>query len=84
MLTLFWQSVPEDLQDTGRELVDKGEQLIESAKADPVLAGVLIAIGVITAIIFVWGLFKQVFKAAFVAAALSAGAWYWYFQIREG
>ena len=63
-------------------LVERGEELIEAAKADPVLAGVLIGVGVLTALIFVVGLGKQAFKAALVGAILSAGTWYWYFNIR--
>jgi hypothetical protein len=72
MLTLFQDS----------DIVDQGRQVVEAAKDDPVLAGVLIGIGVITAGIVVFGLIKQLFKAAFVAALLSAGAWFWYFNIR--
>jgi len=72
MLTLFQDS----------DIVDQGRQLVDAAKDDPVLAGVLIGIGVITAGIVVFGLVKQLFKAAFIAALLSAGAWFWYFNIR--
>ncbi len=57
-------------------------EVIEAAKADPVLAGALIAVGVATLGLFVWGLTKQVFKAALFAGLASAGVWYWYFNIR--
>lgn len=74
MLRLFLQTddlVPEQV----------GE-VIDAAKTDPVLAGALIVIGVATLALFVWGLTKQVFKAALFAGLASAGVWYWYFNIR--
>jgi Flp pilus assembly pilin Flp len=51
-------------------------------QANPALLAALIGVGVVTALIFVWGVVKQFFKAAFFAALASAGAWYWYFNIR--
>jgi hypothetical protein len=82
MLTLLWQTIPDDLKEQGEELLERGQELIEQAKADPALLGILIAIGVVTALIFVWGIIKQAFKAAIIGGLLSAGAWYWYFNIR--
>jgi hypothetical protein len=58
------------------------EELVEAAKADPVLLGVLIGVGVLAALFFVFGIFKQFFKTAVFAGLLSAGVWYWYFNIR--
>lgn len=69
MLSYFWQT-------------ERVEDVIEAAKADPVLAGALIAAGVATLGITFWGLFKQVFKTALFAGLASAGIWYWYFNIR--
>ena len=78
--------ISDDVRERADELTDQvGEQvgvLVEQAKADPALLAILIAVGVITAIVFLWGVIKQVFKAALVAGVLSAGAWYWYFNIR--
>ena len=74
MLLLFLQTdelVPEQV----------GE-VIEAAKADPALAAALIAAGVATLAIFVWGMTKQLFKAALFAGLASAGIWYWYFNIK--
>ncbi|MCB2222665.1 MAG: hypothetical protein KQH83_00710 [Actinobacteria bacterium] len=83
MLRLFFQTTttttPADLIEQGRETVS---QIVEAAKADPTLLAVLIGVGVVTLGIFFWGLVKQVFKAALVAGLLSAGVWFWYFQIR--
>jgi hypothetical protein len=67
--------IPEDLRE-------QGEELLETAKANPVLLWTLVGVGVITALIFVFGVLRSAFKAAFIGALLSAGAWYWYFNIR--
>jgi hypothetical protein len=41
-----------------------------------------LGIGVLAVVVFVWGIAKQAFKAAFLAAVLGAGAWFWYFNVR--
>lgn len=72
MFNWFFQpEVPEQVGD-----------VIEAAKADPVLAGILIAVGLATLGVFFWGIVKQVFKAALFAGLASAGVWFWYFNIR--
>lgn len=58
------------------------DQVIDAAKDDPVLAGVLLAAGLATLGIFFWGMIKQFFKAAFFAGLATVGIWYWYFNIR--
>ncbi len=57
-------------------------EVIDAAKADPALAGALIAVGLATLGIFLWGMTRQVFKAALFAGLTSAGVWYWYFNIK--
>ena len=75
--------VPEEIVDRVPEDVrERVDEIAETVEANPVLAAILIGIGVLTALIFFWGVIKQVFKAAIVGAVLSAGAWYWYFNIR--
>jgi hypothetical protein len=64
------------------EVPEQVGDVIEAAKADPVLAGVLVAVGLATLGIFFWGIVKQVFKAAFFAGLASAVVWFWYFNIR--
>ena len=64
------------------DVLDQGKELLEAAKADPVLLAVLVGVGVITLGIFFWGIAKQLFKAAIIAGLLSVGVWYWYFNIR--
>lgn len=90
----MWMQVPEDAAEKARELFDQYfesskdslltrlNDLVAQVKEEPVLLAILIGVGVITAIIFFWGIVKQVFKAAIIAGALSAGAWWWYFNIR--
>ena len=74
--------VTDTLVEQGEELLEQGKQIVEAAKTDPVLAAVLISVGVISLGIFFWGVAKQLFKAAIVAGLLSAGVWFWYFNIR--
>lgn len=74
MITMFAQ-IPDDLPERAGQIVDQ-------VKANPVLLAMLIGVGVITAVVFLWGIVKQAFKAAIFAGLLSVGAWYWYFNIR--
>jgi hypothetical protein len=57
-------------------------EIVDTVKANPVLLGLLIVIGLLTAFLFFWGIFRQTIKLAIFAGALSVGAWYWYFNIR--
>ena len=80
---LRFAQVPDEIVDRVPEDVrDRVGEIAETVEADPVLAAILIGVGVVTALIFFWGVVKQAFKAAIVGAILSAGAWYWYFDIR--
>jgi hypothetical protein len=79
----FLQTLPGDLLDRVPEgLREQAGQIVEEVKANPTLAAILIGVGVLTALLFVWGIVKQFFKAAIFAGLASAGAWYWYFNIR--
>jgi len=77
MLQLLYQvgeivdQLPEDVQ-----------QGIETVKANPVLMWTLVAVGALTALIFVFGIIKHALKAAVIGAVLSVAAWIWYFNIR--
>lgn len=75
LVTLIWLAA--QLPDSERT-----DEIIDKVKDNPTLAAILAGVGVLTAVLFVWGLAKQAFKAAFIGAALSAGAWYWYFNVR--
>ena len=75
LLSLLAQTIPPDLQE-------RGEEIVETVKANPVLMWTLVGVGVFTALIFVFGILKHAFKAAFLFAILSVAAWIWYFNIR--
>lgn len=77
------QTLPGDLLDRVPAGVrEQAAQIVEEIEANPTLAAILIGVGVLTALLFVWGIVKQFFKAAIFAGLASAGAWYWYFNIR--
>jgi hypothetical protein len=77
MLNLLFQTG--ELIDRLPENVQEG---IETVKANPVLLRILIGVGAFTALVFVLGIIKHAFKAAFLGAVLSVAAWIWYFNIR--
>jgi hypothetical protein len=57
-------------------------QIVDQVKANPQLLAILIGVGVLTAMLFVWGIMKHAIKAAIIGGILSVGAWFWYFNIR--
>jgi uncharacterized BrkB/YihY/UPF0761 family membrane protein len=75
LLYHFAQTIPQDLQERTEEIVD-------TVKANPALMWTLVGVGVLTALVFVIGIMKSAFKAAFLGAVLSVAAWVWYFNIR--
>jgi hypothetical protein len=78
MLRLLMQTeelIPEDVRE-------RADEIIDTVKADPTLLAILVVVGILTLGIFLWGITKQVFKAALFAGLASAGIWYWYFNIR--
>jgi hypothetical protein len=64
------------------EVRDRADEIIDTVKADPALLAILIGVGILTLAVFIWGMVRQVFKAALFAGIASAGVWYWYFNIR--
>jgi len=77
MLNLLYQTG--ELVD---QLPEEIQQGIETVKANPVLMWTLVGVGVLTALMFVFGIFKHAVKAAVIGAVLSVAAWIWYFNIR--
>lgn len=61
---------------------ENAQEIVDQVKANPTLAAILLGIGLLTLAVFVWGMMKQVMKAAVFAGLLSAVAWFWYFNIR--
>ena len=76
--------IPEDLVDQlPTSVTDRiPDGLLESASADPLLAAILIGVGALAVLVFLFGVFKSAFKAAFLAAVVGGGAWIWYFSIQ--
>jgi hypothetical protein len=75
LLSRLAQTVPQDIQD-------RADQIVDQVKANPKLMWTLIGVGAFTALVFVFGIIKHAFKAAFLGAVLSVAAWVWYFNIR--
>jgi hypothetical protein len=79
----FFQTIPEEIVDRiPDDLRDRADEIVSEVQANPTLMAVLVVVGVLTALLFVWGVVKQAFKAALFAGLASAGVWYWYFNIR--
>jgi len=69
------QTIPQQIQE-------RADEIVEQVKANPVLMWTLVGVGAFTALVFVIGIMKSAFKAAFLGAVLSVAAWVWYFNIR--
>ena len=74
---MLWiaQTIPQDIQEHVDDIADQ-------VNRNPQLKWTLIGIGAFCALVFVLGIFKHAFKAAFLFAVLSVAAWVWYFNIR--
>ena len=72
--TSILDRVPDDVRQ-------RADEIVGTVRENPTLAAVLAVIGVLTLVLFLWGIVKQVIKAAIVGGVLSAGAWYWYFNV---
>ncbi len=85
-MTPIWllaQTVPGSIVDRiPDDLRDRADEIVAEVQANPALLGLLAVIGVVSAVIFFWGVVRQFFKAALFAGLASAGAWYWYFNLR--
>lgn len=72
--TEVFDSLPSAVQDQ----IPDG--LVEAASSNPTFAVVLLAIGVIAAIMFVLGVLKSAVKWMLYSAVIGVGAWYLFFQ----
>lgn len=61
---------------------ERAEEIVNQVKENPTLAAILLGVGLLTLAVFVWGMLKQVIKAAVFGGILSAIAWFWYFNVR--
>ena len=75
--TIAWLAaqVPDGFSQQTGEIVDR-------ARENPTLAGILLVIGLLAIVVFFWGIVKQAFKAALFAGVLGVAAWFWYFNVR--
>ena len=74
--------IPDDIVDSLPGAVqDKiPEGLIEAAAANTAFTKVLLAIGVLAVIAFIFGVVKSAVKWMIYSAILGVGAWYFFFQ----
>lgn len=63
------------------EVTERAQEIADQVRANPTLLGILVVIGILTALIFVWGIVKNVIKAIIFGGAASVAAWIWYFNI---
>ena len=76
------ERIPDDVIDRLPESVTDRipSDLLDAASANPTLTAILIGVGVLAALVFVWGVVKSAWKAAFFAAVVGGAAWFWYFN----
>ncbi len=74
--------IPEDIVDSLPGAVQDRipEGLLEAASSNPAFTRVLLVIGIIAVIGFVWGVVKSAVKWMIYSAILGVGAWYLFFQ----
>lgn len=63
-------------------VVEWAGEIADQVRANPGLQRILVAIGMITAAIFLFGIIKQAFKAAFIGGVLTVVAWFWFFNVQ--
>lgn len=74
--------IPDDVVDSlPASIQDKiPDGLLEAASSNPALTRVLLAIGIIAAIGFVFGVIKRAVKWMIYSALVGVAAWYFFFQ----
>lgn len=74
--------IPEDVvSDLPASIQDKiPEGLLEAASSNPTFTKVLLAIGVLAVIGFVFGVIKSAVKWMMYSAIIGVAAWYFFFQ----
>lgn len=75
-------TIPDDIVDSlPRAVQDKiPEGLLEAASSNSTFTKVLLVIGVLAVIAFVFGVIKSAVKWMIYSAVLGVGAWYFFFQ----
>jgi hypothetical protein len=74
--------IPDDIVDQLPEAIQDNipEGLLEAASSNPAFTKVLLAIGVLAAVGFVFGVVKSAVKWMLYSAILGVAAWYFFFQ----
>jgi hypothetical protein len=74
--------IPEDVVDSlPASVQDKiPDGLLEAASSNPTFTKVLLAIGVVAVIGFIYGVVKSAVKWMLYSAAIGVAAWYFFFQ----
>lgn len=74
--------IPDDVFDSLPSAVQDQipEGLLEAASSNPTFTKVLVVVGVLAAIGFIFGVVKHAVKWMMYSAVLGVGAWYFFFQ----
>lgn len=75
--------IPDDIVDSlPGAIQDKiPEGLLDAASSNPTFTKVLLVIGVLAVIGFIFGVVKSAIKWMIYSAILGVAAWYWFFQM---
>lgn len=75
-------AIPDDIVDSlPASIQDKiPDGLLEAASSNPALTNVLLAIGVLAVIGFIFGVIKSAVKWMIYSAIVGVAAWYFFFQ----
>ena len=75
--------LPEDVvSDLPASIQDRiPEGLLDAASSNPTLTTVLLTIGVIAVVGFIFGVIRSAVKMMFISAILGVAAWYFFFQV---
>ena len=75
--------IPDDVVDSLPDAIqDKvPEGLMEAASSNPTFTKVLLVIGILAVLGFIFGVVKSAIKWMIYSAILGVAAWYWFFQM---
>lgn len=74
--------IPDDVVDSLPDAIQSKipEGLLDAASSNPVFTKVLLVIGVLAVVGFIFGVIKSAVKWMIYSAVLGVGAWYFFFQ----
>ena len=62
--------------------VARAGEITDQVRANPDLQRLLIGVGIVTAAIFLFGIFRHAVRSAAIGGILCVAAWLWYFNVR--